>query len=142
MWKLGVLWWKFKKEIMMVWAMLRNPAAPGVAKLVALLAAVYIISPVDLVPDVIPILGWIDDGVISILLFKLAFKLLPKEMYESLKAQFEKKGGKVDDAAFTNLCKSGIQQLEQITWWMLKQIMYNDSIGRTGVSQLHATRSR
>jgi uncharacterized membrane protein YkvA (DUF1232 family) len=53
------------------------------------------------VPDVIPILGWLDDGVVSILLFKLAFKLLPKEMYESLKAQFEKKGGKVDDAAFT-----------------------------------------
>ncbi len=101
MWKLGVLWWKFKKELLMLWAMLRNPAAPGLAKLVALLAAVYIISPVDLVPDVIPILGWIDDGVISILLFKLALKLLPKEMYESLKAQFEKKGGKVDGAVFT-----------------------------------------
>ena len=100
MWKLGALWWKFKKEIMMVWAMLRNPAAPSLAKLVALLAAVYIISPVDLVPDVIPILGWIDDGVVSILLFKLAFKLLPKEMYESLKAQFEKKGGNVNEAAF------------------------------------------
>jgi uncharacterized membrane protein YkvA (DUF1232 family) len=101
MWKLGVLWWKFKKEIMMVWAMLRNPAAPAMAKLVALLSVVYIVSPVDLVPDVIPILGWIDDGVVSILLFKLAFKLLPKEMYESLKSQFEKKGGKVDEATFT-----------------------------------------
>ena len=101
MWKLGVLWWKFKKELLMLWAMLRNPAAPVLPKLVALLAAVYIISPVDLVPDVIPILGWIDDGIISILLFKLAFKLLPKELYESLKAQFEKKGGKVDEATFT-----------------------------------------
>jgi uncharacterized membrane protein YkvA (DUF1232 family) len=100
MWKLGVLWWKFKKEIMMVWAMLRNPAAPGVSKIVALLAAVYIISPVDLVPDVLPILGWLDDGVISILLFKLAFKLLPKEMYDRLKAQFEKNRGSLDDAAF------------------------------------------
>jgi uncharacterized membrane protein YkvA (DUF1232 family) len=101
MWKLGLLWWKFKKELMMVWAMLRNPAAPALSKLVVLLAAVYIISPVDLIPDVIPILGWLDDGVIAMLLFKLAFKLLPKEMYDSLKAQFEKKGGKVDDAAFT-----------------------------------------
>ena len=101
MWKLGLLWWKFKKELMMVWAMLRNPAAPALSKLVVLLAAVYIISPVDIVPDVIPILGWLDDGVVSILLFKLAFKLLPKEMYDSLKAQFEKKGGKVDDSAFT-----------------------------------------
>jgi uncharacterized membrane protein YkvA (DUF1232 family) len=98
MWKLGLLWWKFKKEIMMVWAMLRNPAAPALSKLVVLLAAVYIISPIDLIPDVIPVIGWIDDGVISMLLFKLAFKLLPKEMYESLKAQFEKKGGKVNDA--------------------------------------------
>jgi uncharacterized membrane protein YkvA (DUF1232 family) len=88
---------------MMVWAMLRNPAAPGISKLVALLAAVYVISPVDLVPDVLPILGWLDDGVISILLFKLAFKLLPKEMYDGLKAQFEKKGGKVDDAATDNV---------------------------------------
>jgi len=101
MWKLGVLWWKFKKEIMMVWAMLRNPAAPGISKIAALLAAIYIISPVDLVPDVLPILGWLDDGVISILLFKLAFKLLPKEMYDDLKAQFEKNNGKVDSANFT-----------------------------------------
>jgi uncharacterized membrane protein YkvA (DUF1232 family) len=101
MWKLGLLWWKFKKELMMVWAMLRNPAAPALSKLVVLLAAVYIISPIDLIPDVIPVIGWIDDGIISMLLFKLAFKLLPKEMYDSLKAQFEKKGGKVDDAAFT-----------------------------------------
>jgi hypothetical protein len=29
MWKLGALWWKFKKEIMMVFAMLRNPTAPA-----------------------------------------------------------------------------------------------------------------
>ena len=101
MWKLGALWWKFKKEIMMVFAMLRNPTAPAIAKLVALMAAVYIVSPVDLVPDVIPILGWIDDGVIAILLFKLAFKLLPKDLYESLKAQHEKKGGKkVNDKDF------------------------------------------
>jgi hypothetical protein len=45
-------------------------------------------------------LGWLDDGVMAILLFKLAFKLLPKEMYESLKAQYEQKGGKVDDVTF------------------------------------------
>jgi len=104
MWKFGAIWtiwWKFKKEIMMVFAMLRNPGAPAIAKLVALLAALYIISPVDLVPDVLPILGWIDDGIIAYVLFKIAFKLLPKDLYDSLKAQFEKRGGKVNDADFT-----------------------------------------
>lgn len=92
MWKLGVLWFKFKTEILMVWAMLRNPAAPMAAKITAILAAVYIISPVDLVSDFIPILGWLDDGVIAYVLIKLAFKFLPKDMHDSLKAQFDKKG--------------------------------------------------
>ena len=92
MWKLGALWLRFRTEILMVWAMLRNPAAPMAAKITAILAAVYIISPVDLIPDVIPILGWLDDGLIAYVLIKLAFKFLPKDMYESLKAQFDKKG--------------------------------------------------
>lgn len=94
MWKLGALWFRFKTEILMVWAMLRNPAAPLAAKATAILAAVYIISPVDLIPDVIPILGWLDDGLIAYVLIKLAFKFLPKDMYESLKTQFEKKNVK------------------------------------------------
>jgi uncharacterized membrane protein YkvA (DUF1232 family) len=92
MWKLGALWFRFKTEILMVWAMLRNPDAPMAAKVTAILAAIYIISPVDLIPDVIPILGWLDDGLIAYVLIKLAFKFLPKDMYDSLKAQFDKKG--------------------------------------------------
>lgn len=91
MWKAGMLWWKLKKELMMAWAMLRNPKTPIVSKLVVLVAAIYMISPVDLIPDVIPIFGWLDDGLLSFLLLRLAFKLLPKELYNSLQAQFEKK---------------------------------------------------
>ena len=94
MWKLGALWFRFKTEILMIWAMLRNPAAPIAAKITAILAAIYIIMPVDLVPDIIPILGWLDDGIIAYVLIKLAFKFLPKDMYESLKTQFEKKSVK------------------------------------------------
>ena len=94
MWKLGALWFMFKTEILMLWAMLRNPAAPMVSKVTAILAVVYIIMPVDLVPDIIPILGWLDDGIIAYVLIKLAFKFLPKDMYESLKAQFDKKSVK------------------------------------------------
>ena len=92
MWKLGALWFKFKTEILMISAMLRNPAAPMAAKLTAILAAAYVLSPVDFIPDVLPILGWLDDGVIAYVLIKLAFKFLPKDMYESLKTQFDKKG--------------------------------------------------
>ena len=91
MWKFGALWFRFKTEFLMVWKLLRTPVALMVGKFTAILAAVYIISPVDLIPDLIPILGWLDDGLIAYVLIKLAFKFLPKDMYESLKTQFDKK---------------------------------------------------
>lgn len=96
MWKIAGLWMRFKKEILLVWAMLRNPLAPLSAKIVALLAVVYIVAPIDFVPDFIPILGWMDDGLMVYLLIKLAFKLLPTELYESLKGKVENRFGPVD----------------------------------------------
>lgn len=96
MWKLGVLWAKFRKELTMVWLMMRNPRTPTAAKLVAVLAVLYVISPVDLIPDVVPILGWLDDGVIALLLMQLALKFLPADLYASLKAQVDKRRGVVN----------------------------------------------
>lgn len=84
---------RFKKEILLVWAMLRNPAAPISTKIVALLAAVYIIAPVDLVPDFFPIVGWLDDGLVAYLIIKLAFKLLPADLYAQLKSSIDARYG-------------------------------------------------
>jgi uncharacterized membrane protein YkvA (DUF1232 family) len=50
-----------------------RPALAQAAKLVTVLAALYIVSPIDFVPDTIPILGWLDDGLIGFLLLQLAF---------------------------------------------------------------------
>ncbi len=50
-----------------VLAYIRDPTVPAWRKASGLLAALYIIWPIDLVPDVIPILGWLDDlGVLSV----------------------------------------------------------------------------
>lgn len=42
----------------------RDPKYPVAMRWVALLGAIYLISPVDLVPDVMPIIGWIDDAIV------------------------------------------------------------------------------
>ena len=45
----------------------RDPAASVIGKLFVLLALVYVISPVDAIPDVLPVVGWLDDvGVMSL----------------------------------------------------------------------------
>ncbi len=89
MWKLGLLLTRFRKELLLVWAMLRHARTPLAAKLTALAALVYVISPIDLVPDVLPILGWLDDGIVAMMLFKLAQKFLPDDLLASLKAKID-----------------------------------------------------
>lgn len=42
----------------------RDPQYPVAMRWMALLGAVYLLSPVDLVPDVAPIIGWIDDAIV------------------------------------------------------------------------------
>lgn len=91
MWKLGRLWLLMRKELALVWAMLRDPRTPGAAKLTAVLAVLYVLSPVDLIPDVVPLLGWLDDGVVALLLMRLAMQFLPSELHTALKAQVEQR---------------------------------------------------
>lgn len=94
MWKLGRLWLLMRKELALVWAMLRDPRTPAAAKLTALLAVLYVLSPVDLVPDVVPLLGWFDDGVVAVLLLRLAMQFLPPELHGALKAQVEQRAAR------------------------------------------------
>ena len=89
MWKLGRLFTMFRKELLLAWAVLRDPRAPKAAKLVTVLAVLYVVSPIDFIPDTIPVLGWIDDGVISWLLLQLAQRLLPPELAAALRARAE-----------------------------------------------------
>ena len=89
MWKLGRLFTMFRKELLMAWALLRDPRAPKSAKAVIVLAGLYVISPVDFVPDFIPILGWLDDGLIAWLLLRLAFRFLPPELMTALRAKVQ-----------------------------------------------------
>jgi uncharacterized membrane protein YkvA (DUF1232 family) len=85
MWKLGRLVAMFRKELLLTWALLRDPRTPRGAKLAAIAAVLYILSPIDLVPDTIPVLGWLDDGLIGYLLLQTAFRLLPPELNAALR---------------------------------------------------------
>lgn len=58
---------------------MRDPAVPGRVKLLAVLLLAYILSPVDLVPDFIPILGLLDEIIIIPLILRKIFRLIPTE---------------------------------------------------------------
>ncbi|MDM0112662.1 DUF1232 domain-containing protein [Variovorax sp. J22R133] len=87
MWKFGKLWLAMRKELALAWAMLRDARTPVASKLAIVAAGLYLLSPVDFVSDFIPVLGWIDDGLMVMLFLRLAAHLMPAELHEALKAQ-------------------------------------------------------
>jgi uncharacterized membrane protein YkvA (DUF1232 family) len=76
---------RFRKEVLMLWHVMTHRATPLSAKLIALLAVIYVISPVDLIPDFILVLGWLDDIGVVALLLTIAYKFLPQDLYDLLR---------------------------------------------------------
>ena len=88
MWNLARLWIRFKREIALAFALLRDSRVPLSSKLVIGAAVLYVLSPFDLLPD-IPLIGWLDDGLIAFLLLQLATRLLPPELLAALQARVD-----------------------------------------------------
>jgi uncharacterized membrane protein YkvA (DUF1232 family) len=71
---------KIKGEIFALYYAYQNNKTPFIAKLVAFLVVAYAFSPIDLIPDFIPILGYLDDLILLPLGVALAIKLIPQEI--------------------------------------------------------------
>jgi uncharacterized membrane protein YkvA (DUF1232 family) len=65
----------------------RHPGVPWYAKLFTALVVAYAFSPIDLIPDFIPVFGYLDDLIIVPLGVTLAMKMIPPQIMESCKIQ-------------------------------------------------------
>ena len=73
---------KLKTDIPAVFLALKDKETPFIAKIFAGLTVAYALSPVDLVPDFIPVLGYLDDVILLPALVALTVKFIPKEIME------------------------------------------------------------
>ncbi len=78
--RLGLWSRAVKRDGVTLWFALRHPRTPRLAKLVAALVVAYALSPIDLVPDFIPVLGYLDDVILLPGLVWLAVRLVPDEV--------------------------------------------------------------
>lgn len=67
----------------------RDPRVPWYAKALAIGVIAYLLSPVDLIPDFIPVLGYLDDIILVPLGFALAVKLIPREVWLEYRSKAE-----------------------------------------------------
>lgn len=73
---------KMKQNVPAVFLAMKKAETPWYAKLLAALTVAYALSPIDLIPDFIPILGYLDDILIVPLLVVLTVKCIPKPTWE------------------------------------------------------------
>ena len=80
---------RLRVYLLALWKLFRHPETPRPARWVAIAVLAYAVSPIDLIPDFIPVLGQLDDLIIVPLGIALAVRLVPKPLWDSLLLEAE-----------------------------------------------------
>lgn len=73
---------QIKQELFVLIEAYKHPKVPIYVKLIAILVIGYALSPIDLIPDFIPVLGYLDDIILVPLGISLVLKLIPSDILE------------------------------------------------------------
>lgn len=76
-----------KRDVIALWLAARDPRVRWYAKALSAAVAAYALSPIDLIPDFIPILGYLDDLIIVPFGIWAAVKLIPQPIMADLRAK-------------------------------------------------------
>jgi uncharacterized membrane protein YkvA (DUF1232 family) len=88
MWKrLAILWTVVRGDALLLWKAVRHPQAPGWLKLGAIGIVAYLISPIDLIPDMVPLVGVLDDVVLIPLAIRWLLKRLPQSIRDDIEGR-------------------------------------------------------
>jgi uncharacterized membrane protein YkvA (DUF1232 family) len=80
---------KLLREIRLYALIIKDPRTPRLAKILLGLAVFYALSPFDLIPDFIPVIGHLDDMILVPAIVFIALKLVPKEIIENYKTKVQ-----------------------------------------------------
>lgn len=87
--RIGDLGHRLAVEAHAAWLAARDPRVPMLARFLAIAVAAYALSPIDLIPDFIPVLGWLDDLLIVPLGLWTVRRLIPPPLWNELHAAAE-----------------------------------------------------
>ena len=80
-----------KRDVVAVWIAAGDPRVPWYAKVVAGFVAAYALSPIDLIPDFIPVIGFLDDLVIVPVGILLFVRMIPDGLMDEFRAEAERR---------------------------------------------------
>lgn len=81
---------RIKRDLVVLYLAVRDPRVPWYVKLLAGVVIAYALSPIDLIPDFIPVLGYLDDLVLVPLGLLLVIRLMPPGLIEQYRGEAER----------------------------------------------------
>jgi uncharacterized membrane protein YkvA (DUF1232 family) len=85
--RLLILFRTVGRELAVLWYACKDPATPIIVKVGAVLLGLYVLSPVDLITDFLPVIGWLDDMALVALGVPALLKLVPNEVLADARAK-------------------------------------------------------
>ena len=75
------------RDVVAIWIAAGDPRVPWYAKVVAATVAAYALSPIDLIPDFVPVIGYLDDLIIVPAGILLTVRLIPAGLMDEFRAE-------------------------------------------------------
>ena len=115
-----------RRDVHALWLAARDPRTPWYAKAFALAIAAYALSPIDLIPDFIPILGYLDEVILLSLAIMLAVQLMPPDllMTEHRVAATKAEGKPVSHAGAVVIVTVWLLMAVALIWWLWPHVAW------------------
>ncbi|KDD87997.1 PF06803 family protein [Bordetella bronchiseptica MBORD678] len=114
---------RIRRDGVTLWFAVRHPGTPWYAKALGLLVVAYALSPIDLIPDFIPVLGYVDDVLLLPALIWLAIRMVPPQVLAQCRNQADEwmrvRGGKPRVRAGAVLVMAVWLAAGAALWWWL-----------------------
>jgi uncharacterized membrane protein YkvA (DUF1232 family) len=111
-----------KTDVIAIYFAARDPRVPWYAKALAICVAGYALSPIDLIPDFVPVLGYLDDVVIVPLGILAVVKLVPPEIMAEHRASAARSFGRpTSRTAAAVIVLIWIASIALVAWWGYRQ---------------------
>ena len=109
-----------KRDVHAIYLASRDPRTPWYARAVAVLVAAYALSPIDLIPDFVPVLGYLDDLLIVPLGILLVIRLIPADVLAEHRAAAEKRQAArpVSYVAASFMIGIWLAAAAALVWWL------------------------
>jgi uncharacterized membrane protein YkvA (DUF1232 family) len=111
---------RLEQQALAVWIAAQDPRMPWLEQLLVLAAAAYAFSPIDLIPDAIPVLGLLDDLVLVPVVLWLALRMTPADVLADSRAEAERRlaeGLPVSRTAAVVIVGLWVVVLVALGWW-------------------------